>query len=107
MKALFAMILAAAIVLFGSVSFSQDKTPAVDQRQENQKARIIEGRKSGELTRKETRRLAVQQGKIKADEKKAKADGVVTPAERAKLQHEQNRASKNIYRQKHDAQKKK
>ena len=107
MKGSFAAVLVAAVVLFGGVSFAQDKTPAVDQRQANQKARIIEGKKSGELTKKEARRLAVQQAKIKVDEKKAKADGVVTPAERVKLQHEQNRASKNIYRQKHDAQKKK
>ena len=37
---------------------------------------------------------------------KAKSDGVVTPAERAKLQREENRTSRDIYRQKHDEQKK-
>jgi len=35
----------------------------------------------------------------------AKADGQVTAAERAKLRRDQNRASRDIYKQKHDAQK--
>jgi hypothetical protein len=33
-----------------------------------------------------------------------KADGKFTPAERAKINREQNRTSRAIYRQKHDAQ---
>ena len=103
-------IVVALVAVFGLLparSFAQDKTPVVKERERNQRERIIEGKKSGELTRKETRRLAAEQAKIHRDEKKAKADGVVTPAERAKLHREQTRASKDIYRQKHDAQKKK
>ncbi len=34
--------------------------------------------------------------------KKAKSDGVVTKKERAKLQAEQNKASRTIYRKKHN-----
>jgi len=83
------------------------ETPVIDKREQNQKARIKQGVKSGELTKKETRRLAAEQKKIKHDEKKAKADGVVTPQEKAKIRKEQKRASKDIYRQKHDAQKRK
>ena len=37
------------------------------------------------------------------NEQMAKADGKVTKAERAKLHREENRASKRIYKQKHDA----
>jgi len=37
-------------------------------------------------------------------EANAKADGVVTPRERAKIAHAQNVQSRHIYRQKHDAQ---
>lgn len=84
----------------------RDETPAIDKREQNQKARIQQGVKSGELTKKEARRLAAEQRKIKHDEKKAKADGVVTKKEKAKIRQEQKRASKDIYRQKHDAQKK-
>ncbi|MBF8247856.1 MAG: hypothetical protein HW374_656 [Bacteroidetes bacterium] len=83
------------------------ETPVIDKREQNQKARIKQGVKSGELTKKEARRLAAEQKKIKHDEKKAKADGVVTPEEKAKLRNEQRKASKDINRQKHDAQKRK
>jgi len=81
-----------------------DRTPRVDERQKNQKARINEGRRSGELTHREAARLGAEQRKIRRDEKAAKADGVVTPRERRKLNREQNKASRNIYRQKHDEQ---
>lgn len=82
------------------------ETPLIDKREQNQKTRIKQGVKSGELNKREARRLAAEQRKIKHDEKKAKADGVVTPQEKAKIKKEQRRASKNSYRQKHDAQKK-
>ncbi len=86
---------------FGS-AYAQDKTPVVDQREKNQEKRIDQGIKSGELTRGEAARLDAQQGKIKVDEAKAKSDGVVTAKERAKLKREQNHASRNIYRKKHN-----
>jgi len=82
---------------------AQDKTPSIDQREKNQEKRIEQGVKSGELTPGETRRLEIQQGKIKADEAKAKSDGKVTPAERRKLKRELNRANRNIFRKKHNA----
>ncbi len=51
--------------------------------------------------------MEARQAKIQHDKKVAKADGVVTPAERTKLNREQNVASRKIYRQKHDAQRRK
>ena len=108
-------LLIACLLLLGGSGFAQDpqakpksdQTPAIDKREQNQKQRIKEGVKSGELTKKEARRLAAEQKKIKRDEAKAKSDGKVTPQERRKIRREQNRASKDIYRQKHDAQKRK
>jgi hypothetical protein len=41
---------------------------------------------------------------INRAEDKAKADGTVTAQERRRLHKAQNRASRDIYRQKHDAQ---
>jgi hypothetical protein len=81
------------------------KTPVVDAREKNQKARIKQGVKSGELTRRETRRLATEQLKIRRDEAKVKSDGKVTPRERAKLQRELNRSSRDISRLKHNNRK--
>ena len=97
--------LAAMLSLAGAIACSQTATPKVTHRQVNQQARIKEGVKSGELTKREAVRLEAREAKIARDKARAKADGVVTPAERAKLGREQNRASRHIYRQKHDGQK--
>jgi len=96
------IVLCGLFVLAASVASAQTATPHVTKRQLRQQARIEQGVRSGELTPRETRRLELQQGKIQADKRKAKADGVVTPAERAKLAREQNRASRTIYRLKHN-----
>jgi len=79
-------------------------TPRLDAREHNQRARIQDGRTSGELTRPEARRLAAGQVHLRRAEARAKSDGVVTGRERAHLQHEANQQSRRIYRQKHDAQ---
>jgi hypothetical protein len=93
--------LALAIVFAGSASAG---TPRYDARQHNQRQRIVNGVGSGELTMRETRRLASGQVHLNRVERRAKADGVVTGRERAHMQHEENQQSRRIYRQKHDAQ---
>lgn len=98
-----AIVLVAVLALASAGVSAQTATPRVTKRQIHQQERIKEGVKSGELTPKETRRLEAQQAKIAVDKAKAKADGVVTPGERAKLAREQNRANRNIYRKKHNA----
>ena len=97
-----AIILCALLVVGSAFASAQTATPRVTKRQLKQQARIEQGVKSGELTAGETKRLEMQQGKIQRDKAKAKADGVVTPAERAKLAREQNRANRKIYRLKHN-----
>jgi len=98
-------IAALVALVFAGSAFAQTATPNIDKRQANQEKRIEQGVKSGELTSKETAKLEKREAKLQSDKQKAKADGVVTKQERAKLQHEANRDSKAIYRQKHDAQK--
>ena len=93
-----------AFVSITSAGFAQTKTPVVRERQENQQKRIAGGVKSGELTAKETARLEAREVKIQQDKREAKSDGIVTRKEKVKLHREQNRASRAIYRQKHDAQ---
>jgi hypothetical protein len=80
-------------------------TPRVDQRENKQNARIQQGVSSGQLNARETYRLDKQQAAIHQTQANAKADGKVTRAERKRLARMQNRASRNIYNQKHDAQK--
>ena len=103
-KILFSATLILAFIGIASVASAQTATPNVTKRQENQQARIAQGVKSGELTPKETEHLEAREAKIQHDKKEAKADGTVTAAERSKLHREENRTSRAIYRQKHDAQ---
>ena len=97
------MLFVALVVFAAAIASAQTATPKVTKRQLKQQARIEQGVKSGQLTAGETRRLERQQAKITTDKAKAKSDGVVTPAERAKLAREQNRANRNIYQKKHNA----
>jgi hypothetical protein len=77
-------------------------TPRVDRRQAAQRARIRQGVGSGELTPRETMRLRMGQRHVRRVERRAKADGVVTRGERARLNHAQNRESRRIHRLKHN-----
>ena len=79
-------------------------TPRIDQRQANQERRIEQGEKSGQLTPREAARLRKGQAHIQTMENKAVADGKVTPKEREKIEQAQNRQSRKIHREKHDAQ---
>lgn len=80
------------------------RDPRVNARQHNQSARIQQGVRSGELTRRETRGLAEGQRDVRQLERAYKSDGTLTGAERRDLHHEQNQASRDIHQQKHDAQ---
>ena len=79
-------------------------TPGIDKRQDNQEARIQQGVQSGQLTQREAARLEKGQERVQKMEDKAKADGVVTKKERARIQHAQNVQSRHIAKQKHDRQ---
>jgi hypothetical protein len=78
----------------------------VDRRAARQQERIAEGMKSGQLTEKESARLEKREAKIDGEIARDRAanGGKLTPAERRKVNREQNRASRAIYRQKHDTQ---
>jgi CRISPR/Cas system-associated endoribonuclease Cas2 len=97
-----ALCLALAALPFVAVAGTRD--PGVNHRQHHQGHRIQQGAKSGELTRGETHRLRTEQRHIRHEERAYKADGHLTRAERADLHRDQNHASRDIYRQKHDAQ---
>ena len=77
----------------------------VGQRRENQQARIAQGVKSGQLTPAETAKLEKQQKTIHkqvAADRKANG-GTLTASEKKQINKEQNHASRNIYRKKHNA----
>jgi hypothetical protein len=80
------------------------RDPGVNARQHNQRDRIQQGARSGELTRRETGKLVHEQREVRQLEREYKSDGKLTGAERRDLHQEQNEASRHIYDQKHDAQ---
>lgn len=87
-----------------ALAFAQSSMPGVDQRQQNQDARIDQGIQSGALTQREATRLERGQAQVDRLEDRALADGKVTARERARLHHAQDVQSRHIYRQKHDRQ---
>lgn len=98
--------LAVMALMFGmsGMAFAEGDTPVIDQRQANQEKRIDQGIASGQLNQREANRLDREQNRIDRMENRAKADGVVTDKERARIGAAQNRASRHIAREKHDAQ---
>ena len=79
----------------------------VGQRQENQQDRIAQGIKSGQLTAGETAKLENQQQGINREVSgmRQASGGKLTKADKAAVNQQQNKASKNIYDKKHNARK--
>lgn len=78
---------------------------SINNRQQNQRQRIGQGIRSGELTARETARLVREQAQIRRMEERFRESGDgLSARERVRLQHELNQASRHIYRQKHDDQ---
>ena len=100
------VVVISGMLLAAGVAYGQAETPGIDQRQANQEQRIDQGIASGQLTQRETDTLEKQQHHIDTMENKAKSDGAVTKKERARIHAAQDKASRNIHRQKHDRQKK-
>lgn len=81
------------------------RTPAVRRRARRQKARVIQGVKSGELTKNEVKDLRQDGKAIRQEVKDAKSDGVVTKEERKQIHKDLNKSSKKIYEYKHNDEK--
>ena len=95
------LLVASAAILFAVPSFAA----GVDRRACRQQARINEGVHSGELNRNEAYRLERREAHLQNEIARDRADGPgLTLHERAKIQRQENRLSRDIYRQKHDRQ---
>lgn len=92
----------AGMLLLAATAYAGINDPVIQQREVNQQQRIDQGVQSGQLTPREAGRLEAQQARIKQREARMKADGNLTAGERAKLSRQQDRASRNIYRKKHN-----
>ena len=104
MKTPFAAALATALLLASSSAFAHDGAPRAHERQQRQQHRIEQGRRVGSLTPREAQRLRRGHRNIRREIARAKADGVITRAERARIARMQNMESRRIWRQRHDRQ---
>ncbi len=102
------LIIGTILLLLGAtgnqVTAHQTHTPGITKEQIKARKKINHGVRSGALTRKEYKRLQMQQSRINYHKQIAKADGVVTGRERKHIRKQQRRAGYNINRQLHDAQ---
>src|SRR5947209_2412661 len=99
-----ATVIAVAVVGLFPVAASAQTVGSEVQRDVNQQRRIEQGLKSGSLTNREAAKLERGQARVNRAEARAGADGKVGPNEQRRIQKAENKQSKRIYREKHDAQ---
>jgi len=90
----------------GSSSTGSSTTqPTVQHRKKNQQDRIANGIQSGQLTAGETKKLETKEASVNKEEAgmRASNNGKLTSADRTRLQNQENRLSKQIYTDKHNA----
>jgi len=106
MKKIIGTILTGSFLCMFAVApaLAANNDPGIDQREINQQNRINKGIQSGQLTPKEAGKLEAQQARIKQREERmaARNNGNLTVKDKVKLTRQQNRASKNIYKKKHN-----
>lgn len=85
-------------------SASSRRMQADVQRNINQQQRIENGIQNGSLTNREVAKLERGQARVARKEARAGADGHVGAGEQARIQRSENRQSRRIHREKHDAQ---
>jgi hypothetical protein len=104
------LALIASLTLAPAAVFAQSTpTPGqhdynIHQRKTDQRGRIAQGVRSGQLTAGETSRLEHQEAGINKEERgmRAQDNGHLTRSDRRTLHQQQNQESRRIYRDKHN-----
>jgi len=88
----------------GVVDPGHPRVNEVNQRQENQQQRIGNGVKNGTLTPQETSNLEKREASVQKREQTdmAKNNGHLTKGEQRRINRQQNRISRSIYKDKHN-----
>jgi len=98
-------LLCAAVIGLTALTAAGPADARINQRQYRQQNRIADGVNSGQLNARETNRLERREGHIANYEARARASGGgLNYRERYRIERMQDRTSRAIYRQKHDAQ---
>lgn len=105
-------VIALAAALLSGTALAQAQVPTygrndtnIQQRKFDQQRRIRQGVRSGELTRRETAHLERQERGINREERfmRARDGGRLTHYDRRVIHYQQNRESRRIYRDRHNA----
>jgi len=104
MKKMFLTLTAAGMLMGASGLFADD---VIHDRKENQQDRIAQGVKSGQLTAGETANLEHKESNLNKEVRhdRKQNGGNLTNKEKAQVNRQQNKLSRNIYRDKHNAAK--
>jgi hypothetical protein len=100
------MMTAGVLMGFAGVSFADEPEGRIQQRKERQQGRIAQGVGSGSLTAKETANLEHKEAGLNKEirqDRKANG-GNLTNNEKRQINRQQNKLSRNIYRDKHNGQ---
>jgi len=102
----FGIFVASAVAMIGLSVQADEPKGEVNKRRENQQDRIAQGVKSGELNARETARLENKEAKLNKEIRhdRRKNGGNLTNKQKARINRQQNQVSKDIYKEKHDAQ---
>jgi hypothetical protein len=87
------------MILASGLSFAQQRE---DINLRGERKRVAQGVRSGEINRREAAVIHNQAKDVKQAKRIAKADGVVTPRERAVVAREDRQLDRTIYRAKHN-----
>lgn len=98
------MVMAMAAMAGLAEAAAPKKPPRAKVRERHQWERIADGIRDRSLTPAEVARLRQEQARIHEMAKEFASDGVVTPAEKAKLEAAQDAASAHIAKERHDRQ---
>ena len=98
------LITAAAVAAAFATPALAQTTGSEVQRNVNQQQRIEQGLQSGQLNTREAARLEGEEARVEKMESRALKDGKLSPDERGRIDRAQNQVSRDIYREKHDAQ---
>jgi hypothetical protein len=97
------LLIVAALGALSLPAFAQvHSTPRIDQRQENQERRIEQGIRLGQINRREAFELRSELREIRRMERRAAADGRISPREQARIDQAQDQLSRNIARARAD-----
>ncbi len=107
---IFNLLLASAFVIAPATWAQQTPTPGahdhnINQRKVDQQERIGNGVRNGQLTARETGHLEHREAGINREERRMRAqdNGHLTSQDRKTIHAQQNRVSRRIYRDKHNA----